>query len=185
MFKESFGNQNLTNTELKNKLIEIYELLILSELYSSKFRNLLVLKGLVAADLAYGVKVSSSKIEFITLGEIKPIEFMSEINAINKKFPNIMLGNQEDQRYTFTLELIIHESDDLNIELSIEFTKIMYKLKRGLNFDARVIALKDWTIKPVVLVLQLPDIIKDNPDTLSLNNIGFNQYTVRNYRDRT
>lgn len=155
------------------KIRDLYALLLLQEFFSSKLRTVLVLKGLEASNLAYGITTGSNSIEFITLEKLKTPEILGEVENITKKYHNLSIIKETEKRYTYIIDLIVRDSD-FEIPIKIEFTKMKYNWKRGINYDVKVLENPDWTMKTIGQVSLLTEIIRDFPDIDEFKKLNLN-----------
>lgn len=144
---------------------DLYQLLLIGKIFESKYRQKIVLKGLTALNLAYGIGTGDNKIELSALEEIYPREFLALIKRIVKLFPTLKVSVISDKRYLYSIKIEITENES---PIFIEITKIKYNWQRGTNFDVKSLESKGWSHKVLAYVVQLSEIVNkhsaDNPE---------------------
>lgn len=168
-FLSKYKNEDIVRLKLR----DFFQILILQELFSNKFRMDIVLQGLSAANLAYGITKGDNSLNFITIDQIKIPEFMKDIENLANKYTQIGIHKQYDKRYTFTVELMIRDGD-FEIPMKVIITKVKYSWKRKVNFDVKVLEIPDWTIKVIAQVALLGEIARDNPLVEEFKKLNLN-----------
>jgi hypothetical protein len=136
---------------------DYYQLVILNEIFNSKFRTSLVLRGIGAAKHAYSIGDGDEKIELASLKKPYTQEFLAFVKKVTRKFKNVNIIKTYDRRYIYAIEI---EVDDIEkIKIVIEISKIKFKWKRGINYDVKVFKSEKWEYKILGLAVQLSELV--------------------------
>lgn len=141
---------------------DFYQVLILNEIFGSKFRDSLVLRGLTAARLAYDVGEGNDKLELTSIKKPFTKEFSLLIEKITKKYPDLKFIKSVDKRYIFVVEILVQDSEEISI--FIELSKLKFKIKKGVNFDLKKIEMKKWNIETLGNVTLMSELISKHKE---------------------
>ncbi|HEX9804411.1 MAG TPA: hypothetical protein VGA67_01910 [Candidatus Dojkabacteria bacterium] len=151
-----------------------YILFVLEEFFTSKLRDKLVLGGMNAAKFAYNMDESDNKLVFITLSNITVHQVLSVLEKVEKKFPKFHIDDNEEKRYTHTINSSIRfEGNVLPIEIDV--TKMVYDWELGKNYFIKPLGLKDWTKKFSGQVQKLDELVHAHPELVKYASLVSNQ----------
>lgn len=102
---------------------EVWEIIILKELFEQKWAKKLIFKGGTALRLAYQSPRFSVDLDFSVLTKINPKDFFSFLNNLEKKYSELEIIDQKDKFYTLYAkirikELFLNRSFSIKIEIS-------------------------------------------------------------------
>jgi hypothetical protein len=145
-------------------VLSFYHMLLVDALYGSSLRMNLVIKGLNAAKLGYGLTKGEQKLKFVMIEEIPRYEIIKIIDILSNKFLNIEIKDTLSRRYT---DLIILNIKDKNLDdekLEIEFTKLDYKWKRDIHYHTKILSVDFWNLSVISQIVVFSQIINDHPN---------------------
>lgn len=133
---------------------EEYEMLLLKELYESKFASHLVFKGGTALRLAYGSPRFSDDLDFTAIGKFNGKEFVSFLRELPKRAPGVVSIEAIEKFHTaFALAKIKDAALAHPFSIKIEASKRadMSTGKAGLpgKQKERWVINKDYSDKPI------------------------------------
>lgn len=171
MYHRYFALQNKTFEESLENTRDFYLLLLLNEFFTSKYRLDLILKGVSAANLAYGIGRGDFSLQLVTLKEIPVNELFLNIKKFVSKVQGLSIISDFEERYTYNLDLRVRENEEIDFKIDLEITKIKYGWKKGVNYDVKALKCKNWNYSVLANVQNLGEIIAENSGDPQFMNI--------------
>lgn len=145
---------------------EEYEMLLLKEIFESKFGADLIFKGGTALRLAYGSPRFSEDLDFEAIGEFKAKKLLSFLKEITR-YPGIVAVETREKFYTaFGLVRIKDEVLPRPFSIKIEVSKRKGKWVKDRDYFDKVISNETTVFRILARVASLEKILADKKDAL-------------------
>lgn len=146
---------------------EEYEILLLKELFESKYGASLVFKGGTALRLAYGSARFSEDLDFTLIAHIDKKKFISFLKETGKKYPAIIVVEPIDKFYTiFALVKIKEEYLNHTFSIKIEISKREDIWKKDKDYNETIIRSEVSPLTVLSQTASLPRILKEKKHAL-------------------
>lgn len=146
---------------------EEYEILLLKELFESKFASGLIFKGGTALRLCYGSPRFSEDLDFTLVKKIDKPELLEFIRGLGKDNPAILSVEAIEKHYTlFGLVKIKENYLQRNFSIKIEISKRVEKWVKEKDFSEQVIKSEVTPLTLLAEVASLEKILTDKQDAM-------------------
>lgn len=146
---------------------EEYEILLLKEIFESKYGLSLVFKGGTALRLAYGSPRFSEDLDFTLIREMDKKAFINFLKELGKKYPAIIDVETNDKFYTiFALIKIKEDYLGRNFSIKIEVSKRKSSWTPDKDLDQKVIRSEVTPLTVLVVVASLERILLEKEDAV-------------------
>ena len=145
---------------------EVWEIIILKEIFEQKWAEKLVFKGGTALRLAYQSPRFSVDLDFSVLAKINPKSFFSFLNNLEKKYPKLEIIDRKDKFYTLYAQIRIKElflSRSFSIKIEISKRKNQFKKNEYLP---KVLKTSVYPLEVLCDTATLEKIYRDKIDTV-------------------
>lgn len=146
---------------------EEYEILILKEIFESKYGSSLVFKGGTALRLVYGSARFSEDLDFTLIREIDRGAFINFLKEAGKKYPTVIEIEAIDKFYTiFALVKIKEEYLERSFSVKVEVSKREGEWVKGKSYTERVIRSEVTPLTVLTQVASLEKILEEKEDAI-------------------
>lgn len=152
---------------------EEYEILLLKELFESKYGTSLVFKGGTALRLVYNSPRFSEDLDFTLIKGIDRKKFINFLKEMGKKYPTMISIEPTDKFYTiFTLVRIKEDYLAHTFSIKIEVSKRKREWAKEKDYTELIIKSEVTPLTVLAQVASLPIIIKEKEDALKNRKVA-------------
>lgn len=152
---------------------EEYEILLLKELFESKYGTSLVFKGGTALRLVYNSPRFSEDLDFTLIKEIDRKKFINFLKEIGKKYPTMISVEPTDKFYTiFALVRIKEDYLARTFSIKIEVSKREREWTKEKDYVELIIKSEVTPLTVLAQVASLETIIKEKEDALKNRKVA-------------
>jgi len=145
---------------------EVWEIIILKELFEQQWAKKLIFKGGTALRLAYQSPRFSVDLDFSVLAKINPKDFFSFLNNLEKKYLELEIIDKKDKFYTLYTQIRVKEPFlDRFFSIKIEISKRKNQFKKN-EYLPKVLKTSVYPLEILCNVAILEKIYQDKIDAI-------------------
>lgn len=146
---------------------EEYEMVLLKEIFESRFGSRLIFKGGTALRLAYGSPRFSEDLDFTLLSSFDRTKFRDFLEKVGKRYPAIINIEIIDKFYTIFVLIKIKENySNRAFSIKIEISKRKEKWIKDKDYNEKIIKSETTPLTVLARIASLGVILREKEDAL-------------------
>ncbi len=152
---------------------EEYEILLLKDIFESKYGNNLVFKGGTALRLSYGSPRFSEDLDFSLIKEFDSEGFLDFLKSLGSKYPNIIEVETKNKFYTiFAIFRINEPLLPRSFSIKIEISKRDRNLFKTKDMSLKIIKSETTVLTTLGNVASIETILREKKDALKNRKVA-------------